>query len=115
MGRPKKAIPRAPRKKVRPAATPEARENQMIAMAYDLVEQRLLDGTASPSETTHFLRLGSTKERVEKEILELQKELIAAKTESLQSSRRTEELYANAMAAFKLYSGQFDEVVYDEE
>lgn len=114
MGRPKKITEKSPVRRKRPAATPEARENQMIAMAYDLVEERLLAGTASPSETTHFLRLGSTKERVEKEILELQKELIAAKTEALQSSRRTEELYENAMTAFKLYSGQFDEVIYDE-
>ena len=53
--------------KIRPALTPEARENQLISIAYDLVEKRLLEGTASSQETTHFLKLGSTKERKEKE------------------------------------------------
>lgn len=86
--------------------TAEGRENELIALAYDLVEKRLREGTATSQETTHFLRLGSTKERIEKEILERQKELITAKTEALQSSKRIEELYANAMAAFRSYSGQ---------
>ena len=60
------------KRKPRPALTPEARENQLISMAYDLVEQRLLDGTATSQETTHFLKLGSTKARLEME--KLQKE-----------------------------------------
>lgn len=89
----------------RPATTPENRENQLISLSYDLVEQRLLDGTASPSETVHFLRLGSTKERIEKEILERQKELITAKTESLQSSKKSEEFYERVIEAMKLYGG----------
>ena len=88
-----------------PATTPEARENQLIAMAYDLVEQRMRDGTASSQEVTHFLKRGSTKERVEKEILERQKDLITAKTESIQSAKRIEELYSEAMKAFSTYSG----------
>lgn len=89
--------------KSRPATSPEARENQLISLAYDLVEQRLRDGTATSQETTHFLKLGSTKERLEKEILEKQKELITAKTESLQSQKRIDELYANAIEAMKSY------------
>ena len=88
-----------------PATTPEARENQLIAMAFDLVEQRMRDGTASSQEVTHFLKRGSTKERVEKEILERQKDLITAKTESIQSAKRMEELYKDAMNAFSTYSG----------
>ena len=88
-----------------PATTPEARENQLIAMAFDLVEQRMRDGTASSQEVTHFLKRGSTKERVEKEILERQKDLITAKTESIQSAKRMEELYKDAMNAFSAYSG----------
>lgn len=91
--------------KIRPALTPEARENQLIYLATDLAEQQLRDGTASSQVITHYLKLGSTKERIEKEILEKQKELITAKTESLQSSKRIEELYANAIAAMKKYSG----------
>lgn len=109
MARTKKPTDLSASRKSRPAITPEARENQLIAAAYDLAEQRLLDGTATSQEVVHFLRLGSTKSRVEKEILERQKELITAKTEALQSAQRVEELYANAMAAFRSYSGQPDE------
>jgi hypothetical protein len=92
--------------KVRPALTPEARENQMISLAMDLVEQRLLDGTASSQETTHFLKLANTKARLELEILERQKDLITAKTESLKSQKRSEELMQEALKAFRNYSGQ---------
>lgn len=92
-------------KDIRPALTPEARENQLIYLATELAEQQLRDGTASSQVITHYLKLGSTKERIEKEILEKQKELITAKTESLQSSKRIEELYTNAIAAMRKYSG----------
>lgn len=92
-------------KKSRPALTPEARENQMISLAVDLAEQQLRDGTASSQVITHYLKLGSTKERIEKEILQKQKELITAKTESLQSMQRVEELYAQALDAMRLYGG----------
>lgn len=91
--------------KTRPATSPEARENQLISLAYDLVEQRLRDGTATSQETVHFLKLGSTKERVEKEILERQKELITAKTEMLQSAKNVEQLYKNAIIAMRSYTG----------
>lgn len=94
----------------KPARTPEARENRLISLAYDLVEQRLMNGTATSQETTHFLKLGSTKERIEKEILERQKELITAKTDALKSAKKVEELYADAIAAFRSYSGQPEEV-----
>ena len=93
-------------KKVRPALTPEARENQLISLAVDLAEKQLLEGTASSQVITHYLKLGSTKERIEKEILEKQKDLIVAKTESLQSAPRMEELYEKAMMAMSDYSGQ---------
>lgn len=84
------------RKKMRPALTPEARENQMISLAVDLAEKQLMEGTASSQVITHYLKLGSTKERIEKEILEKQKELIDAKTQSLKSAQRLEELYKKA-------------------
>ena len=92
-------------RKIRPALTPEARENQMISLAVDLAEQQLRDGTASSQVITHYLKLGSTKERIEKEILEKQKELIEAKTQSLQSAKRIEELYTSALQAMRNYSG----------
>ena len=91
---------------MRPALTPEARENQMISLAMDLAEQQLRDGTASSQLITEFVKRGSTKARLEKEILAEQKELMAAKTESLQSSKRIEELYTNALNAMRRYSGQ---------
>ena len=95
-------------RRMRPALTPEAREQQMISLATDLVEQRLIDGTASSQETTHFLKLATTKARLEKEKLEMEIKLAAAKTESLESSKRTEELYLNALNAMRNYSGQGD-------
>lgn len=93
----------------RPAINQEDRESQMISLATLLAEQQLRDGTASPSVITHYLKLGSTKEKIEKEILEKQKELIAAKTEALQTAKRVEELYSQALNAMKIYSGQDDE------
>ena len=93
-------------KALRPAIDPENRENQLISLATDLVEQRLRDGTASSQETTHFLKLGTTKARLEREILEKQKDLITAKTESLQSAKRIEELYTEALNAMRRYGGQ---------
>ena len=93
---------------MRPALTPEARENQLIALAVDLAEKQLIEGTASSQVITHYLKLGSTKERIEKEILEKQKDLIDAKTQSLQSTKRIEELYVNALNAMRKYSGSGD-------
>ena len=95
-------------RKIRPALTPEARENQLISLATDLVEQRLIDGTASSQETTHFLKLASSKARLEKEILANQAELMKAKTENLKSAKRIEELYTEALNAMRNYAGQGD-------
>ena len=94
--------------KRRPAINPEARENQMISLAVDLAERQLMEGTASSQVITHYLKLGSTKEKIEKEILENKKELIKAQTESMQSSQKVEELYENALNAMRAYSGQDD-------
>lgn len=91
--------------KLRPALSPEARENQMISLAVDLAEQQLREGTASSQVITHFLKLATQKERIEREILAEQKKLITAKTEALQSAKRVEELYADAINAMKKYSG----------
>ena len=99
------AIPNA--KKNRVATSPEARENQLISFAVDLAEQQLRDGTASSQVISHFLKLAS-KEKLEREILEKQKDLITAKTENLHSAQRIEELYENAMNALKGYSGRDD-------
>lgn len=95
-----------PKRRRPPATTPEARENQLIALAVDLAEKQLLKGTASSQVISHYLKLGSTKEKLEKEILEKQKELITAKTEAIQSGKRVEELYKNALDAMRSYSGR---------
>lgn len=97
-----------PQRRMRPALTPEARENQMISLAMDLAEQQLRDGTASSQLITEFVKRGSTKARLEKEILAEQKELMAAKTESLKSAQRIEELYADAIKAMRNYAGHGD-------
>ena len=96
------------KQKMRPALSPEARESQMISLAVDLAEQQLRDGTASSQVITHYLKLGTTKERIEREILEKQKDLLEAKAESIKSAKRVEELYTNALNAMRNYSGQGD-------
>ena len=106
MAKVKKADSKNTTRKIRPALTPEARENQMIALAVDLVEQRLLDGTASSQETTHFLKLGSMKNRLEMEKLQEENRLLKARTEALQSAKRVEELYSEAIKAMRRYSGK---------
>lgn len=100
-------------KKMRPALTPEARENQLIALAVDLAERQLRDGSASSQVITHYLKLGSTKEKIEKDILQKQKEFIEAKTKNLKSIERSEELAAEALKAFKGYSGAAEDDDYD--
>ena len=103
-------------KRIRPALTPESREDQLVALAINLAEKQLLEGTASAQVISHFLKIGSTKERIEKEILEEQKDLIKAKTEALKSEKRVEELYQEALDAMRRYAGQeINEMEEDEE
>lgn len=98
--------------KIRPATNPEAREQQLMSLAVDLIEQRLLDGTASSQEVTTIIKLGSMRARLEKEVLEKELALKDAKIENLQALARIEELYANATEAFKRYQGEEE---YEEE
>ncbi len=92
-----------------PAKTVEAREQQLIAMAVDLAETQLLKGTASSQVITHYLKLGSTKEKLEKEILESQNELMKAKTEAIKSQKNIEKLYTKALEVMSIYRGGSDE------
>lgn len=89
-----------------PAISHEAREMQLVALAEKLAEQQLRDGTASSQVISHYLKLGSSKEYLERRILEKQSELMEAKTAALKSQQRIEELYADAIAAMKRYGGQ---------
>lgn len=93
-------------KKMRPALTPEARENQMISLAIDLAEEQLRSGTASSQVITHFLKLGTTKAELEKEKLEQENELLKAKTKAIESGEEVKVLYEQALKAMKNYSGQ---------
>lgn len=102
-----KKVPEKTATKRRPALDPEARENQMIALAESIVEERMLNGTATAQELIHYLRLGSSKARLELEMLEKEKALKEAKTENLNAQRRNEELIENALEAFKRYSGHW--------
>lgn len=97
-----------PIRKYPPATTPEGREDQLIALAMDVAEQRMRNGTATSQEVTHFLKAGSINSRLERDILKLNKELISAKTEALQSQKRVEELYSNALSAMRSYAGSPD-------
>ena len=113
MARVKQSSTNQSQKPMRPALTPEARENQMISLAIDLVEQRLRDGTASSQETTHFLKLATNKAKLERERFELENELIRAKTQALKDQADMKVLYADAIAAMRRYSGHGSD--YDDE
>lgn len=91
---------------MRPAITPEAREIQLISLATDLAEQQLRDGTASSQVVTHYLKLGSTKERLEMERLQEENKLLRAKTEAIESAKDIKVLYEEALQAMRSYTGQ---------
>ena len=97
---------------IRPALTPEARENQMISLAVDLAERQLQEGTASSQVITHYLKLGSMRERLEREKLEEENKLLKARTEQIQSMKRVEELYEEAIKAMSNYSGEGEQDEY---
>lgn len=104
------------RKSSPPPMTTEARENQLISLAMDLAEQQLRDGTASAQVIAHYLRLGTQKDKLEREMLEAKNELLNAKTEAIKAAERSEALYAEAIKAFRTYGGYGDdeEEYYDE-
>lgn len=87
------------------ATTPEGRERQLTALAVDLAEKQLSEGTASAQVITHFLKLATAREERELEKLTLENELLKARTEQIASQARVEELYINALNAMKSYSG----------
>ena len=99
-------------KKIRPALTPEARENQMISLAVDLAEKQLQEGTASSQVITHYLKLGSMRERLEREKLAEENKLLRARTKSIEEAADMKDLYEKAIKAMQRYSGNGDD---DEE
>lgn len=102
-GRPQSQYPR-PR-------TLEGRDNQLIALAYDVVEQRLREGSATSQETTYFLKLAAQREKAELDlqIMDRQLKLLEAKTDAIKSAREVEELYSNALKAFRSYRSSADD------
>ena len=90
----------------KPATTPEGRENELVSAATDLAERQIEAGTASSQVITHFLKLGSTRERLEQQRLEHENELTRVKIEALESAQRVEELYKQALDAMRSYSGE---------
>ena len=95
------------KRKRRPATSPEARENQMISSAIDLAEKQLQDGTAASQVITHYLKLGSTREKLEQERISSENEVLKARVEAMLSSKRIEVLYEEALNAMRNYSGNF--------
>lgn len=89
----------------RPAFTVEGRENQLISMAVDLAEKQLREGTASSQVITHFLKLGTTMAQLERERMENENQLLLAKTKALSDAADMKQMYAEAIAAMKRYSG----------
>lgn len=96
-------------KPLRPALTPEARANQLVALAYDLAEKQLREGTASSQVITEFLKLGSNENKLKMEKLEEENKLLRAKTEKIQSEQRSEEMFAEAIKAMRQYQGRGSE------
>lgn len=92
--------------KRRPATTPEARENQLISLAVDLTEKQLREGTASSQVISHYLKLGSSREKLEQERLKKENHLLEVKAEAMASAKRVEELYGKALNAMRAYAGQ---------
>lgn len=96
---------RTPRARRPPARTPEERENRLVGLAVDLAERQLEEGTAAAQVITHYLKLGSSREKLEQEKLQQENELLKAKRENLASAARVEELYAVAIDAMRAYAG----------
>jgi hypothetical protein len=102
------------RKKPRSAYTPDGRETQIVSDAYDLAERQIRDGTASAQVITHFLKLGSSRERLEQSRLENENLLLAAKIEQMAAQRQVADLYVEALSAMRTYSGN-GEVIIDTD
>lgn len=103
----------------KPATTPEARENELVSAAHDLAEEQIRSGAASSQVITHFLKLGSSRERLEQQRIAHENELLQVKREQIEAQARIEELYGDAIKAMRAYSGDLpeseDEDAEDEE
>lgn len=89
-----------------PAPSPEGREHQLVSLAVDLAEKQMIAGTASSQVISHYLKLGSSRERLEQARLEQENNLLQAKIDQLASAKHVEELYGQALEAMRSYAGQ---------
>lgn len=99
----------------RAGSTPDSREAQMIELADQLAERQLREGTASSQVITHYLKLGSSRERLEQEKIVLEKRLLEAKADAIAAQQRSEELFADAIKAMRAYQGGPSPVPVEEE
>lgn len=102
----RRKLPEDEGRRRKPATTPDARENELIAMAHDLAEEQIKSGNASSQVVTHFLKLGSSRERLEQQRLEHENELTRVKIEAMASQKRVEAMYTEALNAMRSYAGQ---------
>lgn len=102
-------------KRRRHATSAEARENELSSQAYDLAEEQIRAGTASSQVITHFLKMGSTRERLEQQRITHENDLMQVKREAIEGQKRVEELYMQALDAMRSYAGQAPEVGSDVE
>lgn len=103
-----------PLKRRSPARDPETREIELVAAAMDLAEKQIHEGVASATVITHYLKIGSQRDRLERERLRTENELLQRKIEQMESAKRVENLYEEAIKAFRMYSGQEDEEADDD-
>src|SRR5687768_5237149 len=108
------ATKKSSRKPRRPATTPEGRESQLMSLAYDLAERQLADGTAASQVITHFLKMASSRNKLEEAKIQQENLLLSAKNEEIASGNRIEELYEKALSAMKTYAGRDVEGFHEE-
>jgi hypothetical protein len=101
------------RRRSSPARTPEQREDELAAVAYDLAEEQMRSGTASSQVITHFLKAGSRRERMEQMRMEHEIELMEVKKAQLEGQQRLEELFGEAISAMRSYQGVEPEALED--
>lgn len=92
-----------------PAISVDDRYDQLVSLAVDLAEERLRDKSASNQLIAEIIRYGSVKEKLQREKLSREAEVLRVKAEALESARRTEELYENAIRAIGIYDGSASE------
>lgn len=111
---PRRKPPETTTRRRRPATTPEGRENQLVNLAMKLAEDQIIAGTASSQVITHYLKLGTTREVLEKQKINHENELLKVRVEAMAAATRTEELLTEALSAFRSYSGQDDQGELDD-